>query len=122
MTTNRDQQRRRDFALRRISRPKTVLCRWCGGKIVVNPRGRLAEYCSESHRQLAYQQRKWQRPHAIAALADDIDSAKVRGAIREEALTILRNAGLIPQAMPPSEPPPPHRPPLRIVARGKDSD
>jgi hypothetical protein len=35
----RDQQRRIDFALHRIRRPKTVPCQWCRAKIVVSRRG-----------------------------------------------------------------------------------
>jgi hypothetical protein len=76
------------------------------GSWSVSPRGRLPDFCSGSHRQLAYKQRKWQRPHAVAALADDIDAAKVRGVIREEIVAALRQTGLVPQAMPPPKPNP----------------
>jgi DNA-directed RNA polymerase subunit RPC12/RpoP len=117
MTTTKDAQRRLDYQLHRIRRPKTVQCQWCGGRIVVNPRGRLPDFCSESHRQLAYQQRKWQRPHAVAALADDIDAAKVRGVIREEIVAALCQTGIVPQAMPPPKPKPHRRPRLELVQR-----
>ena len=118
--STRDEQRRLDYQLHRIRRPKTVQCGWCGSRIVVNPRGRLPDFCSGSHRQLAYQQRKWQQPHAVAALADDIGSAKVRGVIHEEIVAELRQMGLVPQAMPPPEPSPPRRPRLKLVEREDD--
>ena len=116
MTTYKDEQRRLDYKLHRICRPKTVQCRWCGDRIVVNPRGRLPDFCSGSHRQLAYQQRKWQRPHAVAALADDIHSAKVRDVIHEE----LRRMNLVPQSMSPPVPRPRRRPMLKLVERNDE--
>lgn len=115
MTITRDEQRRLDYKLHRIRRPRTVQCRWCGGRIVVNPRGRLPDFCSGSHRQLAYQQRKWQRPHTVVALADDIGSAKVRGLIDKAIVARLRQMGLVPPAMPPPEPSPRRRPMLKLV-------
>ena len=73
-----------------------------------------------SHRQLAYQRRKWQRPHDVAALADDIDSAKVRGVIREAIVAELRWWGVVPDAMPPPEPSPRRPPPSLKLVKGED--
>ena len=119
MTMTRDEQRRLDYRLHRTRRPKSVRCRWCGDRIEVNPRGRLPDFCSESHRQLAYQRRKWQRPHDVAALADDIDRAKVRGVLQVEIVAVLRRWGVVPDAMPPPEPSPRRRSHLKLV-KGED--
>jgi hypothetical protein len=109
MTISRDQQRRIDFTLHRIRRPKTVLCQWCRATIVVRRRGRLPEYCSESHRQLAYQRRKWTRPHAVASLALGADISKMR--ISQVVLAVLQQLEII--TTPPPEPP--RRPHLKLV-------
>jgi hypothetical protein len=72
-----------------------------------------AEVCSRSCRQRAYERRKWRRPTAMVALAEDIATIKVRTMIRQEVWTFLREAGLVTDPKPPSPPRP--RPQLRVV-------
>jgi hypothetical protein len=89
LTMNRDERRRLDYALGRQKRPRTLRCRWCKTKIEIKPRGRVAEFCSQTCRQRAYEQRKWTRPVAIEAVAGDLATTKVREAIRAEAWSLL---------------------------------
>lgn len=46
-------------------------CDWCAGPLVQPPTGRRRRYCSRTHRELAYRERKTQRRigDALAAAA-----------------------------------------------------
>jgi hypothetical protein len=110
------------FSRRR--RPKTARCARCKSKIKIKGRGRVPKFCSPTCRQLSYQQRKWQKPTALALLADDIATVKVRAFIRAEIWSALQAAGLVA----PNQPPPslyPKRQPrrhLRLVEQSGLSD
>jgi predicted nucleic acid-binding Zn ribbon protein len=82
-------------------RPKTARCSRCKTKIKINGRGRVPKFCSPTCRQLAYQQRKWQRPTAVQMLAEDIDTVRIRNIIRAEVWTALQMAGVVPKNEPP---------------------
>src|SRR5690349_13404778 len=101
---NRDERQRLDYALGRRKRPRTLHCRWCKTKIEIKPRGRVAEFCSQTCRQRAYEQWKWARPTAVELIARDLATAKVREAIRAELWTLLRERGLVAAAEPPPAP------------------
>lgn len=75
-------------------RPKTLRCERCKRKILVKPKGPLPLYCSHACRQRAYERNKWERPH-LAHLRQDLDSAAMRAAIRQEAWGLLKQAGLV---------------------------
>jgi DNA-directed RNA polymerase subunit RPC12/RpoP len=82
-------------------RPKTLRCERCKRKILVKSKGPLPSYCSHACRQRAYERNKWERPH-LAHLRQDLNSATIRAAVRQEAWALLKQAGL-PMG---SEPPP----------------
>lgn len=47
-------------------RDALIVCAWCGDQLNPRPRGRPPIYCSDSHRQQAYQQRRIDRAVAEA--------------------------------------------------------
>ena len=96
-------------------RPRTLRCRWCNSKIEIKPRGRVPEFCSQTCRQRAYEQRKWARPAAVEMVARDLATAKVREVVRSEAWHLLRQMGLVVAAEPPPTPKKPRKPTLRLV-------
>lgn len=51
-------------------------CEWCGGPIQQPPAGRRRRYCSRTHRELAYRERKTQRrvDQAVTAAVEARDS------------------------------------------------
>ena len=103
---------------RPFKRPKTRKCAWCKKSFKVKPRGRAADFCSNSCRQRSYERRKWQRPQLVEAWARDIATVQVRDFIRGEIWTLLQQAGLVaPKAPVPSVPKPTSkpRPRLRLV-------
>jgi hypothetical protein len=110
----RDEFRRSRYFLGWAKRPKTLRCQWCKTKLKVAPRGRLPVFCCQTCRQRAYERRKWSRPHAVEALAKDIATARVRGAIRQEIWMALRELGLTTEPEPPPRSPG-SRPALRLV-------
>jgi hypothetical protein len=122
LTMNRDEPQRLDYALGRRKRPRTLRCRWCNTKIEIKPRGRVAEFCSQTCRQRAYEQRKWARPAPVELLARDLATAKFREAVRAELWSLLRERGLVPAAEPPPLPKKPRKPNLRLVKPEPPSD
>jgi hypothetical protein len=98
-------------------RPKTVRCLRCKTKIDVPPRGRLPDFCSPSCRQRAYEQRKYQRPTLVEALARDIATVQGRDMLRAMIWDLLKQAGLVDEPSPPPAPPSPKKKKadLRIV-------
>jgi hypothetical protein len=97
-------------------RPRTRKCALCREPFYVKPRGRVAAFCSTSCKQRAYEQRKWKRPHAVEALAQDVATMKVRAYVRAEIWAVLQELGLAPkQALPPPLPTKKRKPALRIV-------
>jgi len=52
----------------------------------VKPLGRVPKFYSQRCRQRAAEKRKWLRPAPLVALSDEIGTARVRAAIREEGL------------------------------------
>jgi hypothetical protein len=116
----RDELRRSRYLLGWAKRPKTLRCLWCKTKMEVRPSGRLPVFCCQTCRQRAYERRKWKRPHAVEALADDIATARVRDVIRHEIWMALRELGLIDEPEPPPQSPRP-RPMLRLVKRSDDA-
>jgi hypothetical protein len=125
MTITRDQQRRVDYALDRIRRPRTVKCKWCGRTTNVPTKGRLPNYCSASHRQLAYQQRKWQKQPGLLALQQDLGEVERRTLVRQELRAtieaLLRKSGFEEEAdiVASVEP---RGPELRVIPGGKSAD
>jgi hypothetical protein len=115
LTMNRDERQRLDYALGRRKRPRTLRCRWCNSKIEIESRGRVPEFCSQSCRQRAYEQRKWARPAAVELVARDLATAKVREAIRAEAWNLLRQIGVVSAPQPPPAPTRSPKPTLRLV-------
>ena len=95
-------------------RPRTVRCRRCKAKIKVQPKGRVPIFCRRNCRQRAYEHNLALRPTLtpISMLARDLDTVRVRDAIRAEILAILRDMGLNPPPTPPNKPKRPH---LRVV-------
>ena len=97
----------------RTHRRRTARCLRCKGKFKIKSRGRPSTFRSRPCRQRAYEQRKHSRPHLIELLARDIDTARVRDAIREEVRKVLLEAGF---DLPPPEPKPKRRGPnLRLI-------
>src|SRR6516164_8745589 len=98
-------------------RPKSRRCARCKSKIKIKGRGRIPKFCSPTCRQLAYEQRRWQRPTPVELLAKDICTIQVRDFIRAEIWSALQFAGLVGPTQPPPWPPPKRqRPPhLRVV-------
>jgi hypothetical protein len=86
-------------------RPRTVKCRRCKTKIRVRPKGRVPVFCGRNCRQRAYEHNHALRPTLtpMSILARDIDTVRVRDAIRAEIRAILRDMGFGP-------PPPPRKP------------
>ena len=115
VTMNRDERRRLDYALGRRKRLRTLRCHRCNTKIEIKPRGRTPDFCSQTCRQRAYEQRKWARPAAVESLARDLATAKVREAIRAEVWSLLREIGLVAAAEPTPAPRKPRKPTLRLV-------
>ncbi len=87
-----------------IKREKTHRCDRCKTKFKVPLRGRVPRFCSRSCRQRAYEKRKWRRPTELELLARDIDSVRVRNAIRTEVWSVLKQAGLVDDPTPPPAP------------------
>src|SRR6516165_6940910 len=86
-------------------RPKTARCQRCKTKIKIKGRGRVPKFCSPTCRQLAYEQRRWQRPTPVELLAKDIATIQVRDFIRAEIWGMLQEAGLVASdRLPPSPP------------------
>jgi len=85
-----------------LKQPKTRRCERCKTKFKVQFRGRVPKFCSRTCRQHSYEQHKWARPTLIELLAQDIASVRVRDVIRAEILSILNQAGLVPEPTPPS--------------------
>src|SRR6476646_7533011 len=97
-------------------RPKTARCARCRTKIKIKSRGRVPKFCSPTCRQLAYEQRRWQRPTPVELLAKDIATIKCRDFIRAEVWSALQMAGLVASNQPPWPSPKRQRPThLRIV-------
>ena len=98
-------------------RPRTTRCQRCKTKIKIKGRGRVPRFCSPTCRQLAYEQRKWQRPAPVESLARDLATVKVRDFIRAEIWSQLQAAGLIAPNQPPPLPPKARQKPthLRVV-------
>jgi hypothetical protein len=82
LTMNRDDRRRLDYALGRRKRPRTLRCRWCNSKIEIKPRGRVPEFCSQTCRQRAYEQRKWARPATVEMVARDLAQGSERRSVQ----------------------------------------
>jgi DNA-directed RNA polymerase subunit RPC12/RpoP len=95
-------------------RPKTLRCSWCGGKIIVKPKGKLPDYCKPSCRQRAYEARKWRQPH-LAAFRQDYAKVLSKDAIRAEVVAVLREMGM---PAPPSRQR--QRPQLHIIKSNDD--
>ena len=100
-------------------RPKTTRCQRCKAKIKIKTRGRVPRFCSATSRQLAYEQRKWQRPTPVELAAKFRASYEVRSTIRDELWSMLQAAGLIAPNQPPPALPRKSRPRahLRVVER-----
>jgi hypothetical protein len=79
----------------RRRRPKTKRCERCKAKIKVKGRGRVPRFCSPTCRQLAYEQRKWQRPAPVVLAAQDIATIHVRDFIRAEIWSLLQAAARV---------------------------
>jgi hypothetical protein len=95
-------QRRLRFELGQIKRPKTLRCEWCRARFKLPDRGRLPRFCSHTCRQRAYEKRKWGRPRAVEALAQDIAEGRLQGYVRSEIRRMLELAGV---RLPPDDPP-----------------
>jgi hypothetical protein len=98
-------------------RPKSRRCARCKSKIKIKGRGRVPSFCSPTCRQLAYEQRRWQRPTPVELLAKDIGNIQVRDFIRAEIWSMLQEAGLVASDRRPPSPPPKRQRPahLRVV-------
>ena len=102
-----------------MTRRKSPRCEWCRAEIKRKGRGRVPRFCSPSHRQLAFQRRKWQRPHPVDLMARDLNRMAVRSFLRQEIWEILAQAGLVPPSVPPPLPRKARgKPDLRIVGPG----
>ena len=96
-------------------RPKTLRCLWCRGRIRVGSHGRLPRFCSQTCRQRAYERRKWQRPHLMQHLHDELFDIRVEAAVHR----VLQRQGLASEPAP-SAPPRRKRPTLRVVKSDED--
>ena len=82
-------------------RPASVTCPECHSRFAVKPHGRVPKFCCQRCRQRAAEKRKWLRPAPLVAIAHDIESARSRAAIREEAWLLLKQMRLMgPKAHP----------------------
>ena len=78
------------------------------------PKGWVPRFCGRNCRQRADEHNLALRPTLtpINTLVRDLDTVRVRNAIRAEILAILRDMGLNPPSTPPHKPKRPH---LRVV-------
>ena len=103
------------MAMRRPKRrPRTVRCRRCKSQNQSQPKGWVPIFCGRNCRQRADEHNLALRPTLtpINMLVRDLDTVRVRNAIRAEILAILRDMGLNPPPTPPHKPKRPH---LRVV-------
>ena len=88
-------------------RPRTVRCQRCKTKVKVPAKGRIPKFCSRNCRQRTYERNRALGPMMVMSrLAHDLDTVRVRDAIRAEVWAVLRGMGIEPPAAPPNKPKP----------------
>ena len=105
-------------------RPKTTRCQHCKAMIKIKSRGRVPRFCSATCRQLAYEQRRWQRPTPVELMAQFKATFEFQSFLRAEIWSILQAAGLVALNQPLPPPPPKRRQPthLRVVEPQPDQE
>ena len=101
-------------------RPKMVRCKGCKKRIKVKRKGRVPIYCGQACKQLAYLKRRLTGPSLL--LAQDLATEAVRTLIRREVLTVLKQAGLVPENLALPSQPARKKPSLRLVVTEQDGN